>query len=77
MIRHNNIYLRSEKVQYKMSVVSLHKEPVELLLREEVDNGHRRQQPDNPPQFQGRVSTRGSAKYKNTERIWALIPVAE
>ena len=43
----------------------------------EGGGGHRRQQPDNPPQFQGRVSTRGSAKYKNTERIWALTPVAE
>ena len=37
MIRHNNIYHRSEKVQYQMSVVSLHKEPVGRLLREGVD----------------------------------------
>ena len=43
----------------------------------EGGGGHRRQQPDNPPQLQGRVSSRGSAKYKNTERISALIPVAE
>ena len=37
MIRHNNIYHRSQKVQYQMSVVSLHKEPVGRLLREGVD----------------------------------------
>ena len=37
MIRHNNIYHRSEKVQYQMSVVSLHKEPIGRLLREGVD----------------------------------------
>ena len=37
MIRHNNIYHRSQKVPYQMSVVSLHKEPVGRLLREGVD----------------------------------------
>ena len=37
MIRHNNIYHRSQTVQYQMSVVSLHKEPVGRLLREGVD----------------------------------------
>ena len=37
MIRHHNIYHRSEKVEYQMSVVSLYKEPVGRLLREGVD----------------------------------------
>ena len=37
MIRHNNIYHRSEKVEYQMSVVSLYKELVGRLLREGVD----------------------------------------
>ena len=37
MIRHNNLYHRSQKVPYQMSVVSLHKEPVGRLLREGVD----------------------------------------
>ena len=37
MTRHNNIYHRSQKVHYQMSVISLHKEPVGRLLREGVD----------------------------------------
>ena len=37
MTRHNNLYHFSRQVNYQMSVVSLHKEPVGRLLREGVD----------------------------------------
>ena len=37
MMRHNNLYHRSEKVPYQMSVVSLHKKPMGRLLREGED----------------------------------------
>ena len=37
MVRHNILYHLSRQVDYQMSVVSLHKEPVGRLLREGVD----------------------------------------
>ena len=37
MVRHNILYHLSRQVDYQMSVVSLHMEPVGRLLREGVD----------------------------------------
>ena len=37
MVRHNILYHLSRQVDYQMSVVSLHKDPVGRLLREGVD----------------------------------------
>ena len=37
MVRHSNLYHRGREVNFRMSVVSLHKDPVSRLCREDVD----------------------------------------
>ena len=37
MVRHSNLYHRGREMNFRMSVVSLHKDPVSRLCREGVD----------------------------------------
>ena len=37
MVRHNTLYPKGEQVDYQMSVISLHNEPVGMRLREGVE----------------------------------------
>ena len=39
----------------------------------EGGGGHRGWQPDHPPQLKRRVSSRGSAKHQDAERIWEIV----
>ena len=37
MVRHNNLYHLSQQIEYQMSMVSTHREPLERKLREVVE----------------------------------------